>query len=130
MTDGVLIPYEAIGGAEATQRLCDRFYDHMDSLAEAAEVRALHPADLKGSREKFADFLSGWLGGPQLYVEKYGHPRLRMRHIHFPIGDQVRDQWMLCMRLALAEVVADAELRDALERAFSGVADHMRNQPR
>ncbi len=130
MTDGVLIPYEAIGGAEATRRLCDRFYDHMDSLPEAAEVRALHPADLSGSRDKFADFLSGWLGGPQLYVEKYGHPRLRMRHIRFPIGDQVRDQWMLCMRLALAEVVADVALREALERAFSGVADHMRNQPR
>ncbi len=130
MTDGVLIPYEAIGGAEATQRLCDRFYDLMDSLPEAAEVRALHPPDLTGSRDKFADFLSGWLGGPQRYVEKYGHPRLRMRHIRFPIGDQVRDQWMLCMRLALAEVVEDVVLRDALERAFSGVADHMRNQPR
>lgn len=130
MTDGVLIPYEAIGGAEATQRLCDRFYDLMDSLPEAAEVRALHPPDLTGSRDKFADFLSGWLGGPQRYVEKYGHPRLRMRHIRFPIGDQVRDQWMLCMRLALTEVVEDVVLRDALERAFSGVADHMRNQPR
>lgn len=130
MTDGVLIPYEAIGGAEATQRLCDRFYDLMDSLPEAAEVRALHPPDLAGSRDKFADFLSGWLGGPQRYVEKYGHPRLRMRHIRFPIGDQVRDQWMLCMRMALAEVVEDVVLRDALERAFSGVADHMRNQPR
>jgi len=130
MADGVVIPYEAIGGAEATQRLCDRFYDLMDSLPEAAEVRALHPPDLRGSRDKFADFLSGWLGGPQLYIEKYGHPRLRMRHIRFPIGDQVRDQWMLCMRRALAEVVDDVVLREALERAFSGVADHMRNQPR
>ena len=128
MAEGVFIPYEAIGGAEASRRLAERFYDLMDSLPEAAEIRALHPADLSGSRAKFSDFLSGWLGGPQLYVEKHGHPRLRMRHINFSIGVRERDQWMLCMRRALAEVVVDSELREALERAFAGVADHMRNR--
>jgi len=128
MSESVLIPYEAIGGADAARRLSERFYDLMDSLPEAAEVRALHPPDLSVAREKFSEFLSGWLGGPQLYVEKYGHPRLRMRHARFPIDDRARDQWMLCMRGALAEVVADQELREALERAFAGVADFMRNR--
>ncbi|MCA9656711.1 MAG: group II truncated hemoglobin [Myxococcales bacterium] len=126
----VQIPYELIGGEAATRRLADRFYDLMDELPDVAELRAIHPEDLGESREKFFKFLSGWLGGPQLYVAEYGHPRLRMRHFRFPIGDRERDQWMHCMRRALAEVVADDAMRAALERAFSGVADHMRNQPR
>lgn len=126
---GVVIPYEVVGGEAATRRLADRFYDLMDTLPEAAEIRALHPADLGESREKFFEFLSGWLGGPQLYMEKRGHPRLRMRHFPFAIGKRERDQWMMCMRLALAEVVADQPMREALERAFAGVADHMVNRP-
>ncbi|HGG56355.1 MAG TPA: globin [Nannocystis exedens] len=128
MTDGILIPYEAIGGADATRQLSDRFYDLMDSLPEAKLVRSLHPADLTMAREKLFEFLSGWLGGPQLYIAKYGHPRLRMRHARVPIGPKARDQWMLCMRAALAQVVDDEALRASLERAFAGVADHMRNR--
>lgn len=124
-----LTPYSAIGGAEAVRRLCDRFYDLMDARADAREVRALHPADLAGSRQKFFEFLSGWLGGPPLFTDKYGHPRLRMRHMRFPIASRERDQWMLCMRQALAEEVADAALRGDLERAFADLADHMRNRP-
>lgn len=124
-----LTPYSAIGGAEAVRRLCDRFYDLMDARADAREVRALHPADLTGSRQKFFEFLSGWLGGPPLFTDKYGHPRLRMRHMRFPIASRERDQWMLCMRQALAEEVADAALRGDLERAFADLADHMRNRP-
>lgn len=128
------IPYAAIGGAEAVRRLVDRFYDRMDHTGgdgadDVRAVRALHPADLGASREKLYEFLSGWLGGPPLFVEKYGHPRLRMRHMRFPIASRERDQWMLCMREALAEVVVDVELRDALERAFADLADHMRNRP-
>lgn len=124
-----LTPYSAIGGAEAVRRLCDRFYDLMDARADAREVRALHPADLTGSRQKFFEFLSGWLGGPPLFTDKYGHPRLRMRHMRFPIASRERDQWMLCMRQALAEEVVDAALRGDLERAFADLADHMRNRP-
>ena len=100
----------------------------MDALPEAAEVRAMHPRDLRGSREKLFWFLSGWLGGPPLYVEKKGHPRLRARHLPFAIDDAARDQWMLCMRQALAEVVEDAELSAYLERQLGRVADHMRNR--
>ncbi len=120
--------YERIGGEATVQKLVTRFYDHMDELPETYGIRKLHAEDLSGSRQKLFDFLTGWLGGPQLYVEKHGHPMLRRRHIPFPIGDSERDQWMHCMQLALDEVVEDAKLRTELYQAFVKVADHMRNQ--
>lgn len=92
------------------------------------DIRKLHAEDLSHSREKLFDFLSGWMGGPQTYVEKHGHPMLRRRHMPFAIGDAERDQWLLCMRQALDEVVADVALRDELFTAFGKVADHMRNR--
>lgn len=119
--------YERLGGDAAVRTLVDRFYDLMDTLPEARTVREMHPADLTLSREKLYEFLSGWLGGPALYVEKYGHPRLRARHLHARIGPAERDQWMLCMRGALAETVADDALRRELEQAIGRVAEHMRN---
>jgi len=120
--------YERIGGAEKIRALVQRFYQHMNELPEAHGVRKLHPASLQGSEEKLFLFLSGWMGGPQLYVEKYGHPMLRKRHLPFPIAEAERDQWLLCMKQALLEVVEDAKLRDELNAAFAKVADHMRNQ--
>ena len=125
----VVVPYDALGGEPFVRRLVDRFYDLMEEVPEAREIRELHPADLGESRQKLFEFLSGWLGGPQLYVQKHGHPRLRMRHFRVPIASSGRDQWMLCMTRALEELVPDVELRGALIRAFAGVADHMRNQP-
>lgn len=121
-------PYELIGGEQGVRELVDRFYDYMDSLPEAAEVRALHARSLRGSREKLFLFLSGWLGGPDLYVQKYGHPRLRRRHLPFSIGIKERDQWMLCMRKALDDMGLDPTLRARLEQAFLSTADHMRNR--
>ncbi len=120
--------YQRIGGEEKVRQLVDRFYDHMDELPEAWGIRKLHAASLEGARQKLFDFLSGWMGGPQLYVQKHGHPMLRRRHLPFPIGDDERDQWMHCMKLALEEVVADDTLRAELYQAFYKVADHMRNQ--
>lgn len=120
--------YQHIGGEAGIRALVERFYAIMDSDPAVAEIRALHARDLKGSREKLFMFLSGWLGGPQLYLEKYGHPRLRQRHMPFPIGESARDQWMHCMRRAMAEVELDPSLREQLERAFYKVADFMRNQ--
>jgi len=120
--------YGRIGGAKKIRALVQRFYQHMDELPEAHGVRKLHPASLQGSEEKLFLFLSGWMGGPQLYVEKYGHPMLRKRHLPFPISETERDQWLLCMKQALQEVVEDAKLRDELNAAFAKVADHMRNQ--
>lgn len=124
----LLTHYERIGGEEKIRALVTRFYDHMDELPETYGIRKLHAEDLSGSRQKLYDFLTGWMGGPQLYVEKHGHPMLRRRHLPFPIGNSERDQWMYCMRLALNEVVEDEKLRAELLQAFTKVADHMRNQ--
>ena len=120
--------YTQLGGEVGVRSLVDRFYDLMDSLTEAAEIRALHPEDLSESREKLFLFLTGWFGGPALYVEKYGHPRLRARHLPFSIGIKERDQWMLCMRTALQETSLSLLQKQHLEGSFSQLADHMRNR--
>lgn len=120
--------YDRIGGAAAVQRLVDRFYDLMDELPEAYGIRKLHAADLGLARQKLFEFLSGWMGGPPLFVEKYGHPMLRKRHLPFAIGIDERDQWLHCMRQALDDNVADPALREELDAAFVKVADHMRNR--
>lgn len=120
--------YERIGGEEVVRRLVDRFYDLMDSKAEVAGIRDLHAKNLKASREKLFLFLSGWLGGPQLYIEKYGHPRLRQRHLPFAIGESERDQWMNCMNQAMQDVGLEQGLREELQRAFWKTANFMRNQ--
>jgi hemoglobin len=109
--------------------LVDRFYDVMDELPETHALRLMHPEDLTGSRQSLFEFLSGWFGGPSLYIEKKGHPRLRMRHMPFAIGYAERDQWMLCMRTALTEQVADEDFRKGLINAFAQMADHMVNAP-
>ena len=127
--DATPTPYEQMGGEPAVRALVDRFYDLMDSLPEAWEVRKLHPENLQTSREKLFKFLSGWLGGPPLYIEEYGHPMLRRRHLHFPIDTRARDEWMLCMNQALDEQPMPPEVREGVRRAFAGLADHMRNQP-
>lgn len=121
-------PYERIGGETGVRALTDRFYDIMDTDERASEIRAMHPAKLSQSRIKLFEFLSGWLGGPPLYIAKRGHPRLRARHLPFPIGDRARDQWMMCMRAALDECVIDREVRDFLDSAFMQMATHLRNK--
>lgn len=120
--------YSLLGGELAVRRLVQRFYELMDTLPEAYGIRKLHAADLSGAEQKLFMFLCGWLGGPQLYVAKFGHPRLRARHLPFPIGDDEAAQWMLCMRQAMAEVITDEDLRVSLDRAFDDLARHMRNR--
>jgi len=119
--------YDSIGGEPSVRKLVDRFYDLMDEKEEVQTLRQLHAKSLRVSREKLFLFLSGWLGGPQLYVEKYGHPMLRRRHLPFAIDESQRDQWMLCMNQTLDEQVEEP-LRQQLKDAFYKVADHMRNQ--
>ena len=121
-------PYVAIGGEPRVRALADAFYDHMDRDEAYAVIRALHPEDLGESREKFFEFLSGWLGGPQLFLERRGHPRLRMRHAPFPIGESERDQWLGCMAAALDDLDVDGDLRAFLDARFAHVADFMRNR--
>ncbi len=121
-------PFDRLGGAPGVRKLVDRFYDLMGELPEAAHVLHMHPPDLASSREKLYEFLSGWLGGPPLYVEKRGHPRLRARHLPFAIDDAARDGWLMCMDRALDECVSEPMLKELLRGAFGRMADHMRNQ--
>jgi hemoglobin len=121
--------YQRIGGEEKLRALVLRFYQLMDELPEAYGIRKLHAEDLQGATDKLFKFLSGWMGGPQLYVDQYGHPMLRRRHLPFTIGAAEREQWLLCMNQALSEVVEDEALRQELSAAFAKVAEHMRNQP-
>jgi hemoglobin len=120
--------YQLIGGEAAIRRLVDRFYALMNELPEARTIRALHAADLTPAKERLFMFLSGWLGGPPLYAERFGPPRLRQSHQTFPIGEAERDAWMLCMTRALDEVVTDATLRTQLTQSFFKTADFLRNR--
>jgi hemoglobin len=120
--------YQMIGGESAVRHLVDRFYALMDELPAARTIRALHAPDLSSAKERLFMFLSGWLGGPQLYAERFGHPRLRQKHLPFPIGEAERDAWMLCMTGALEEVVADSALRAQLTQSFFRTADFLRNR--
>jgi hemoglobin len=121
--------YEQIGGDATIARLAARFYELMDGIPQFEGLRAMHPESLEGSREKLYMFLSGWTGGPDLFVEKYGHPRLRQRHAPFAIGEAERDQWVACMVLAMEDIGIDKEIRARLLQNFFKTADFMRNTP-
>lgn len=119
-------PYEAIGGDAVVRELVDRLYDNID--ATAPTLRAMLPRNDSGSRTKLYEFLSGWLGGPPRYVEKRGHPRLRMRHFPFAIGDDEVAEWLRCMGEALDEMAVGGSLREFLDEQFALSAAHLRNQ--
>ena len=119
-------PYTEIGGDEGVRALVDAFYDRMD--AEAPELRALHPREtLDHDRQRLYEFLSGWLGGPPLFVERHGHPRLRMRHAHVRIDQARVDDWLRCMGLAMDDRGVGGPLRAFLEERFAHTANFMRN---
>jgi len=120
--------FELVGGEGRVRELVDRFYDLMDLEADFAGIRALHPASLDGSRDKFFWFLCGWMGGPDLYVARFGHPRLRARHLPFSIGSGERDQWLRCMAWAMEDVGLGEALRVRLLSSFFDTADWMRNK--
>ncbi|MDX9730770.1 MAG: group II truncated hemoglobin [Bdellovibrionales bacterium] len=120
--------YQELGGAEGVESLVREFYRQMDTLPEVAGIRAMHPENLETSIEKLYFFLSGWLGGPQLYWEKYGHPRLRMRHMPFAIGHSESDQWLLCMERALAVRQVPTAHAVFLMDALRKVSLHMINR--
>lgn len=124
--------YELLGGEQggtaAIRQLVETFYDIMDTDKKAAPIRAMHPADLTASREKLFMFLTGWTGGPQLYIERYGHPFLRRRHLPFSIDESARDQWMYCMISAMQQLKIGEKLMQELAQQLYGVADFMRNQ--
>lgn len=121
-------PYEWIGGEAAVRALVDRFYDLMDLEPAYAQLRATHGSTLEDARQKLFWFLCGWLGGPQYYQERFGHPRLRMRHMPFSIGITERDQWLACMDRAMTEIGVDPLLHERLNQSFFQTADWMRNR--
>ena len=124
--------FELLGGEaqgmETLRNLVETFYDIMDSDPKAQPIRAMHPADLTSAREKLFMFLTGWTGGPQLYIERYGHPMLRKRHLPFAVDESARDQWMYCMIKAMHQLKMDETLMTKLAGQLYGVADFMRNQ--
>jgi hemoglobin len=121
-------PFEWIGGEDRVRALVDRFYDLMDLEPAYKELRDAHGSTLQDARDKLSWFLCGWLGGPDHYVERFGHPRLRMRHMPFSIGILERDQWLACMDQAMGETGVDAVLRERLNKSFFQTADWMRNR--
>lgn len=121
--------YEQIGGQAVIDKLVNDFYDVMASDPNAAAVMATHSGlEMSVTREKLRTFLSGWLGGPQLYLEKFGHPRLRMRHFPFKISQIEAMQWLYCMKLALEKSTIDPVTQEKLMAAFENVALMLKNQ--
>ncbi|MEJ1936363.1 group II truncated hemoglobin [Nostoc sp. NIES-2111] len=122
--------YDVLGGEAAILAFTERFYALMDSLPEAAACRAIHPRDLSGSRQKLFEYLTGWLGGPPLFVERHGPPMLRARHLRTPIGEDEIEGWLACFRLAWAQTLANPEVETVVLPRVEALARHMHNQPR
>jgi hemoglobin len=119
--------YQLIGGETGTRKLAAAFYDEMENNVHLQELLAIHKQPLDNIRLKFFEFLSGWLGGPGLFEQKYGHPQLRARHLPFKVTKKQRDLWMLCMNNAMRKVINDSEIEQHLKQAFAQMASHMIN---
>lgn len=128
MTEQTITLYEAIGGDATVRALTERFYHFMDILPEAAHCRAVHPPSLDDAREKLHMYLTGYLGGPPIYMEKRGHPMLRRRHFVAEIGPAERDEWLLCFRLAMEETIPNEKLRAIIWEPIERLAHHMQNK--
>ena len=128
-TTGTETPFDTLRGEANVRALVDRFYDLMELEPAYAELRAVHGTSLDEARQKLFWFLCGWLGGPQHYTERFGHPRLRARHLPFKVGLVERDQWLACMAQAMRETEVPAALQTQLNQAFFQTADWLRNQP-
>lgn len=120
--------FERIGGREGLQRLAVRFYEIMETRPEAAGIRAMHKSDLGPVADSLSEFLMGWIGGPRDWFMREGRPCIMSLHRALPIGTSERDQWLVCMKQAMAETVADSELCTELEPAFFRIADAMRSK--
>ena len=121
--------YQQIGGETGLREFVDGLYNSMDDLPEVAQVRDMHTGDLSYARDRLFMFLSGMLGGPPLYMETFGHPRLRRRHLHFEIGNEERDQWLLCAQKSADNLCVESSAKNALMAELSAMANHLRNKP-
>ncbi len=121
-------PYQIIGEETGVKKLVDKFYDEMDTNPKMKAIRDMHAKSLDSARQKLFEFLSGWFGGPDLYIQKYGHPRMRARHLPFPIGKTERDQWLVCMRVAMDTMKLPEEWDRQIFMSFYQFATHMMNK--
>jgi hemoglobin len=120
--------YHRLGGGPVLQEFVAHLYDFMEISPEVAQVRSMHPADLSHAREALYMFLSGMLGGPPLYMEAFGPPRIRRKHLQFHIGNSERDQWLYCAQAAADQLAIKPALRLELMSELTAVANHLRNQ--
>lgn len=126
--DKQVLPYDLLGGEQGVRSLCTAFYRIMDETAETQEIRAMHKENMAEIEEKLFEYLSGWLGGPRLYQERTGTVCINDPHKPFAIGEEQRDQWLMCMNLALEDIGANEEVRDMLKDPFHNIADFLRNK--
>ena len=119
--------YKRLGGEPVLHEFVDKLYGYMDVLPEVETIRKMHTRELSHTRDRVFMFLSGMLGGPPLYMQAFGHPRLRRKHLHFRIGNRERDQWMLCAQRAADELPVSSSLRQELITELAGMANHLRN---
>ena len=119
--------FDRLGGEATIDRLVEAFYDNMDALPQAEKIREMHGPELGEIRKVFKRYLTEWTGGPKLYSPEKGHPRLRQRHMPFPIDNSARDAWMACMTKALDGTLGDTDARRELEGNIRKLADWMRN---
>lgn len=117
-----------MGGEQGIRKLANAFYDEMETNTHLKELLEIHKQPLDQVREKFFKYLSGWLGGPPLYEQEYGHPRLRARHLHVAVTQKQASLWMLCMNNAVDKCVEHPALKQHLQQVFSQLAQHMINQ--
>lgn len=123
---GAATPFDAIGGADRVQELASVFYDVIED--DSPVLRAMLPDDTARTRQVFSEFMSGWLGGPPLYMERHGHPQLRMRHARFDIGREEASEWMRCMRLTFDRLELDEGVRSFLDDRLGALALHLVNR--
>ena len=127
---GAETPFVQLGGADRVRALVEQFYDLMSDREPA--LARLHRCTPEGrverySRDRFALFLIGWLGGPDDYIAQHGHPRLRMRHGRVPVDTAMRDAWLRCMAAAMDAEQVGAPVRAFLDARFAEVGDFLRN---
>jgi hemoglobin len=120
--------YSRLGGEVVLRQFVAQLYAFMDDAAEVAPVRKMHSTDLSYAADRLFMFLSGMLGGPPLYMNAFGHPRLRRKHMSFAIGDEERDQWLLCAQHAADRLAIEQTVRDELMAELTRMADHLRNK--
>ena len=120
--------YSRLGGKEILRQFVNHLYDFMASSEQVTHVRSMHAESLSQASDKLFMFLSGMFGGSPLYEEAFGHPRLRRKHLQFPIGNEERDQWLMCAQYAANQLHVKSDVRKELMDELTAMANHLRNQ--